>query len=242
MSLPESKKYDSSIKKQLIDDKCLLIIGGSNSRQGLSAEILSENICSTLNLSINNEMEHFSIYNNWLSANSTDKEFKYILYSPIILWSDKSISEFPNQLIDVPKISIFSQFKSIFDSKSIFNSYGDLENYYCQSEFIPFSLNKSEFLKNNIIVAQEIKIRVLQIENTFNTKNVYLRVPPVYVNSESDYKVYTKLMNDRIEILKGLGVKLIGKTIISFDKNLFCDASHSNASGREVFSKEIKLQ
>ena len=74
--LPEYKNYDTTIKKELISNKCFLIIGGSNARQGISAKIISENVCPALNLSINNEMENFSLYKNWLFNNLKDKEFK----------------------------------------------------------------------------------------------------------------------------------------------------------------------
>ena len=47
--------------------------------------------------------------------------------------------------------------------------------------------------------------------------------------------------NNRIEILKELGVKIIGKTIVSTDSSLFCDSLHPNAMGRSVFTKEIRL-
>ena len=84
-------------------------------------------------------------------------------------------------------------------------------------------------------------MRTLQLENAFHTKSVYLRVPPIYVNSEEKLKAYTNLMNERIEIIKGFGVKIIGETTVSLDKSLFCDSYHSNAKGREIFSKQIKL-
>ena len=77
----------------------------------------------------------------------------------------------------------------------IFDSYGDLQIYSCKSEFNSYNLEESEFSKNNIKIAEEINMRTLQLENAFHTKSVYLRVPPIYVNSEEKLKAYTNLMN-----------------------------------------------
>jgi hypothetical protein len=87
--LPSSINSDGSVKEKLIYDSCIFIIGGSNARQGLSAQLLSKNICPTLNISINNEMNDFNLYLHWLSNNLTGKNYQYILYSTKFFWADK---------------------------------------------------------------------------------------------------------------------------------------------------------
>ena len=98
-----------------------------------------------------------------------------------------------------------------------------------------------DFLSSNAIVAQEIKQRLLKLEDMADANNIYVRVPPVYVKTKSQAELYKKLMDNRIEILKGLGVKIVGSTIASSDSSLFCDSFHPNAKGREAFTKEIRL-
>ena len=77
--------------------------------------------------------------------------------------------------------------------------------------------------------------------NVASGNSIYVRVPPVYVKTINQAEIYQRLMGERIRMLKGLGVKVVGTTLVSTDSSLFCDAFHPNAKGREVFSKEIKL-
>ena len=74
-----------------------------------------------------------------------------------------------------------------------------------------------------------------------NSDKVYVRVPPVYVKTNKQAEKYFYLMSKRIEMLKGLGVSVIGNTIVSTDRSLFCDSFHPNAKGREFFTNEIIL-
>jgi hypothetical protein len=240
--LPSNKSNDAALKENLITDYCLLIIGGSNVRQGISAQLLSESICPALNLSVNMEMGFFNLYLNWLAKNLTGKKYKNVIYSPAIFWGDKLIINENSGFIDLPGVSIFTQLKSIFvDTKSIFNSRGDIESYSCASGVVPFNIKEIDFISSNAIVAQEIKRRVSILGSITGANSIYVRVPPVYVKTERQAELYTKLIDGRIEILKGLGVKIVGSTIVSTDSSLFCDSFHANAKGREVFTMEIRL-
>ncbi len=240
--LPSFKNNDTSIKENLIRDSCLLIVGGSNVRQGISAQLLSENICSTLNLGVINEMGSFNSYQNWLAKNLNSKNYNYVLYSTKNLWDDKLIIEKKSDLIEFPSASIFAQLKNAFiDNKLIFNSRGDIEHYNCNLGIASFNFNENDFSSSNAIVAQEIKRRVSRLANTTSTNNVYLRIPPVYVKTKRQAEIYTELMNERIRIIERLGIKIIDTTLVSTDASLFCDSFHPNAKGREVFTKEIKL-
>jgi hypothetical protein len=77
------------------------------------------------------------------------------------------------------------------------------------------------------------------LKKTTSSNEIFLRVPPVYVKTERQAELYKMIMGGRIEILKGLGVKIVGSTIASTDSSLFCDSYHPNAKGREEFTKEI---
>jgi hypothetical protein len=240
--LPSNKNSDAALKENLINDYCLLIIGGSNVREGISAQLLSESICPSLNLSVTGEMGNSNLYLNWLAKNLTGKKYKNVIYSPGIFWDNKLIINENSDFIDFPGIPIFSQLKQIFiDTKSIFNSYGDIESYSCGSGVVPFNIKEIDFISSNAIVAQEIKRRLSILGSITGANSIYVRVPPVYVKTERQAELYTKLMDGRIEILKGLGVKIVGSTIASSDSSLFCDSFHSNAKGREAFTKEIVL-
>ncbi len=240
--LPESRNSDVSVKEKLVGDYCLLIIGGSNVRQGISAQLLSENICPTLNLGVNGEMEYFDSYRNWLAKILNNRKYKYTIYSPSIFWASKSIINKNPDYITIPRVSLFTQLKNMsIDSKSIFNSHGDLEIYSCSSEIISFNINEVDFLSSNVIVAQEIKQRLSKLKDVANSNSIYIRVPPVYVKTKEIAERYENLMNTRIEILRSLGVKIVGSTIASSDRSLFCDSFHPNAKGREAFTNEIRL-
>lgn len=217
-------------------------MGGSNARNGISAELLSKKICPTLNLSMVNELVYFDTYLKWLSDNLEGKKIDHVLYSPIISWSDSLvINKIPN-IIEIPPISIFSQFKnSIINASSDFNSQGDIKSFNCNSGVLSYNIKVDDFFISNAFVTQEISRRVALIKNITGTDNVYIRIPPVYVESRKTAEKYIKIMNERVEALKGLGLKIVGTTIVSSDSSLFCDAFHANAKGREFFSKEIEF-
>ena len=242
--LPLKKNNEIFLKENLIDDYCLLIIGGSNAAQGISAQLLSENICPSLNLGISSEMNDFNLYLNWLAKNLIGKKnIQNVIYSPSIFWSDKPIRRNENsRYIDFPNIPIFSQLKYIFlDTKSIITSRGDIERQSCGTGLVSFNINESDFVSSDAIVAQEIKWRLSKLGSMVDTNNIYVRVPPVYVKTKNQAELYTKLMDRRIEILKGLGAKIVGSSIANTDISFFCDSSHPNAKGREAFTKEIVL-
>ena len=132
--------------------------------------------------------------------------------------------------------------KNLFiNGELIFNSLGDVESYYCNSDAISFGFNVIDFSTSTANVTQEIKRRASILEHMAGTDNVYVRVPPIYVKTKKQADIYTELMNERIRLLKNLGVRVIDTTIVSTNGSLFCDAFHPNAKGREVFTKEIEL-
>jgi hypothetical protein len=239
--LSVNKNSDSYNKNNLISDYCLLIIGGSNVRQGISAKIISESICPTLNLGINGELGGFDLYVKWLEKNMKGRRYEAIIYSPSFIWNQDSKTEHISNF-NFPRLSLLSTFKNLFiEYKPNFNSWGDIDSYQCSSKFNSYNVKEVNFLSANNFVIQELFQRIMMLKNTINASNIYIRVPPVYVKNEEQRILYTILMKQRIDLLSDLGVKIIPTTLVSGDISLFCDSFHPNAKGREIFSKEISF-
>lgn len=233
-----SEKDGHSFKKDLIYNKCLLLLGGSNVLQGLSSELLSKNFCEASNLGLNTEFGGFYNYSKWLGY---DLNSKNIIYSPEIFYS-LNINDEEFMSIKIPNFSLFTILKNTFiDPRIKYSSRGDLLNYNCNSHIESFKINSDEFLKSNTVVSKEINKRVSILRNLTNSENIYFRIPPIYVDNKEDFELYTYIIGKRIEHLKDFNIKIIGKTIVSTDSSLFCDSFHPNAKGRETFTKEIVL-
>ena len=85
----------------------------------------------------------------------------------------------------------------------------------------------------------ELIRRVEKIKNITGADKILIRIPPVYAK-ENEKKFIGENMRLRIEALKSTGISVIGETIVSSDKSLFCDNFHPNEKGREFFSMELK--
>jgi hypothetical protein len=237
-------KPEIELKRELLSTKCLLLLGGSNVRMGLSAEIISIKSCEALNLGVNSEAGGFQKYLNWLNHNAfADK----VIYSSALIWQDSPLIDNNREgVIKFPNVALFSIIKIIFlpienAVTPEFNKFGDEIKYQCLSNFPSFSVKINGFINSSYLINREIYNRISSLKEITNSDEILVRVPPVYVKTKRQAELYMKLMDRRIEILKGLGVKIVGTTLVSTDSSLFCDAFHPNAKGREVFSKEIKL-
>ena len=235
---------DTELKRELLSNKCLLLLGGSNVRMGLSAEAVSIKSCEALNLGISSEGGGFKKYLNWLNGNTSANK---VIYSSALIWQDSPlINNNREGEVKFPNAALFSIIKIIFlpvenATTSKFNKFGDAIKYQCLSNFPSFSIKINGFIDSSYLINREIYNRISSLKEITNSDEILVRVPPVYVKKERQAELYTKLMDRRIEILKGLGVKIIGSTIVSTDRSLFCDSFHPNAKGREAFTKEIVL-
>ncbi len=231
-----SEKGSSTFKSNLINNKCLILLGGSNVVQGLSAELLSKNFCEASNLGVNAELGSFHKYVKWLDYNLKSKNF---IYSSSIFYS-LEIDDGEYKSIEIPNIALYTVFKNlILDPRYKFNEYGDLIDYNCKSHLRSHEIDAEKFINSNNIITNEIKKRILIIKTLTHSDNVYFRIPPIYVGKNENSDLYKYIIGQRIQLLKDLNIKIIGETTVSADSSLFCDSFHPNAKGREVFSKEI---
>ena len=238
-------KPDTDLKRELLSSKCLLLLGGSNIRMGLSAEDISIKSCEALNLGIGSEGGGFKKYLNWLN---NDIYANIVIYSPALVWQSSPFNKNSEVAeLKFPQKSIYSFINSILlnyvneKSPSQFNKFGDQMEYKCLSNFPSFDVEINKFIESSHSINQEIYNRIFILKRATNSGEILLRVPPVYVKNKNQAELYNILMNNRIEMLKGLDVKMIGSTFASVDNSLFCDSLHPNAKGRKAFSKEIVL-
>ena len=237
-------KPETELKRELLSNKCLLLLGGSNVRMGMSAEAISIKSCEALNLGLSGEGGGFQKYLNWLNhITLADK----VIYSSALIWNFSPLIEFSEEVeVKFPRDAIFTFIKIILlniieDPPIQFNNFGDQTKYQCHNNFLSYDIKINEFIKSNHLISKEIYKRISSLRKATNSSEVFVRVPPVYVKDKNKAELYTNLMNKRIEILKGLGVKIVGSTIVSTDASLFCDSYHPNAKGREEFTTEIVL-
>ena len=219
--------------------KGVSLLGGSNVKFGLSAEYISNKFYECYNFGISSEGGRFSEYINFIGNRISSPDI--VIYSPGFIWNDFSDA---NIFFDfLPNYSIISQIKSFLytpDSNQLnFNSFGDQLEYNCDNRFRSFIINEQKFTSSNTFVVSEIIRRVEKIKNLTHSDKVLIRIPPAYVNI-SNKKFISQNMLKRIKSLKESGIIVVGGTICSSDKSLFCDNFHPNDKGRKFFSIELK--
>ena len=219
--------------------KGVALLGGSNVRSGLSAEYISNKFLECYNFGINRELGSFSKYTNFIGDRISSPDI--VIYSSAYLWSD--LPDNINYFDFIPSYSIITQINEfIYRSdriKSKRNSFGDVLVYQCYPIFEPFEINEQKFTFSNTNVVNEIIRRVEKIKNLTQCDKVLIRIPPVYVKND-DKKFISQTIIKRIKMLKESGIIVIGGTICSTDKSLFCDNLHPNNKGRNFFSIELK--
>jgi hypothetical protein len=227
-------------KNFLLGEVCLSILGGSNVKWGISAELLSSQNCVVKNYGVDYEGGSFESYSGWFSKGLNSKS---VIYSSYLVLAEKVNYQDVDQFRVFPSKSILSEIFSLLPRSSNtfnYNSFGDLIEYNCLASIKPFTFNAHDFMENNKVVALEMKRRLELIDDLGKAKVFFVRIPPVYV-SESKIELYKSLIENRIDVFRGLGINVISSTYASSDSSLFCDAAHHpNAKGRNFFTNEIK--
>ena len=242
--LPHYYNANNKINKTPNQSNKILLIGGSNAAMGLSAKIISTNLIQCYNFALNAEGgEGFSEYIDFIKNRITSSDL--IVYSPFLVWSEQpSITKvkFINHLNFIPDHSILNQIKGTFFPKSSttieYDSFGDLVEYNCGYNFRGYSMDYQKFVHNNNLIVEEIIARVEKIKFLTRTHKVIIRIPPIYAHESRKRLIYEKMMC-RIRSLKDAGIIVVGETICSSDKSLFCDYIHPNDKGRKLFSMEL---
>ena len=232
-------KYEVHEKEIHTMKKGVALLGGSNVRSGLSAEYISNKFFECYNFGISSEGGSFSEYTNFIGDRISSPDV--VIYSSAYLWSD--LPDNINYFDFIPSYSIISQINAFIHRsdriKSKINSFGDELVYQCYPIFEPFEINEQKFTFINTNVVNEIIRRVEKIKNLTQCDKVLIRIPPVYVKND-DKKFISQTIIKRIKMLKESGIIVIGGTICSTDKSLFCDNLHPNNKGRNFFSIELK--
>ena len=242
-----SNYIDYNEKKSIVFRKGIALVGGSNVRMGLSAEIIGSNSNNCYNFGISSESIRFSDYVNFIGDRISPH---IVVYSTKFIWYDSPLDKTYsfNYFDFIPSYAISSQItdfifrgKSNFESSNLlsFNSFGDQVGYDCDNLILSYDLNQKTFTRNNILIIEEVVRRVKKLKIICKTDKVFVRVPPIYVNHKR-VKLIRELINFRIKALKESGIIVVGKTVVSSDKTLFCDNLHPNEKGRKYFSMELK--
>lgn len=227
-------------KDFLLGDVCLSILGGSNAKWGISSGQLNTQNCSVKNYGVDFEGGSFEHYTKWFSK---DIKSQSVIYSPYLSLSDNI--DHQGKLNIFPATSIMSEIKRIFindssDSNAKYDLFGDFINYDCRVPVVSFKFKIKEFARSNKLIAIELNSRIKLIGEITGAKEIYVRIPPVYVDKQV-LEDYEKLMNQRIVVFREMGINVIGTSIASSDLSLFCDAAHHpNAKGRYFFTSDLK--
>ena len=237
--LPYVNYPEAYSKKNLTLRKGIVLIGGSNVRMGLSAEIISNQSYECINLGISGEYGDFSRYVNFFKDRITPE---IIVYSSADIWSETLLKK--NDIlsfISIPNISIYKQFQSFFspNQEIIFNSFGDQINYKCDTYILNHRIDCHKFTLSNDVNVQVFISRVQKLKKIFGTNKVIIRVPPIY-SSFNEKKLIIETMQLRLKSLKDAGIIIIEGKLVSSDRSLFCYNNHLNEKGKNLFTMDLK--
>ena len=227
-------------KNYLLGEVCLSILGGSNVKWGISAEQLNTKHCIARNYGVDNEGGTFENYTKWFSK---DSKTEIIIYSSAITLSNDIDYQGDKNIF--PTTSIMSKINEIlkFNSKASdaeYDLFGDLLNYDCRVPVRPFNFNSKVISRSDKLIVNELNRRIKIISEITAAKEIYVRIPPVYV-SYKDLEIYKELMNQRIGLIREMGINVIETTTASSDMSLFCESAlHPGAKGRYFFTNELK--
>jgi hypothetical protein len=229
---------DASAKEPLIRKACLLILGGSNARNGLSAAQLSASGCSALNLAVSSELGDFDRYVAWLAKGA---EADLIIYSSVFALSSSPATK--ADLLDPINhlVPIVSRLKIIFlgvsSASDEFTNFGDVTQYRCSSGFVVQYVDAASFDLSTPKVVSDLARRVSRLKSITGAKVVMLHMPRLYLNGR-DHDIL-KSIRKRQAAIRRAGISLLDTPVVYSDKSLFCDQWHANARGRHQFTSDI---
>jgi hypothetical protein len=225
---------------------CGVVVGGSNAMNGISARDLSSDDCSFVNLAVGIEGgRSFDHYLDWVFE--IQNNAKVVIYSPAYFWSSSNnkINDFDEYAWGLLRNKSMARYLSeLADSagrSSIveLNSNGDVINYSCDSKFSPFKIPPEQFASYDLIVAEKLLSRMMQLKKRLKADYVFLKVPPLYVGNGLVTEVES-LANHRLEFIRSrAGAVVIDDNFVFSTSEYFCNSTHSNEKGRRVFTENI---
>jgi hypothetical protein len=225
---------------------CGIVVGGSNAMNGISARDLSFDDCSFVNLAVGIEGgRSFDRYLDWVFE--IQNNAKVVIYSPAYFWStsNNKINDFDGSawwvLRNKSMASYLSELTGSAGRSSIeLNSNGDVINYSCDSQFSPFKIPPEQFASYDLIVAEKLLSRMVDLKKRLKADYVFLKVPPLYVENGSVTEVES-LANHRLGLIRSrAGEVVINDNFVFSHPKYFCNSTHSNEKGRRVFTENIK--
>lgn len=234
--LPLNQVMDFNLKKRVPKNSDLVLIGGSNVSVGLSAKKISEKF-KCVNLGLFGECQGFDKYVAWLGDTLSSN---FIIYSPADIW----LSDFnkgPVQVrSNIPPIIV--QFKALWSllyrPNLYYDEYGDSMIEYPTYEVHSFSTNSRISFKKDSLIVFEIINRVKTLKKFYGSSKVFIRIPPIYVNSQNE-NLLRIIAKNRVCLLKSYGLDVLGGTLTSKDFSLFKDDLHPSQKGRDYFTSEL---
>ena len=237
-----SKKNDIELfikKNKRID---AIIVGGSNAVYGISAEDLSKYSNKYFyNFSINNEMIAHVTYMKYLkltTADSIRKKVRLVVYSSILLYSDKiskeieriNITRSPKVIKIIPSISLISRLNSKYRLE-VPNKHGDWV-YYLGDAY----LNDFEFKHSPLSQMIEfIVFKKEQLSLLYPNAKIVVTAPPFYNKKPNYQNNYILKLSQELE---KRDIYFIAEQANS-NKQIWYDKGHLNKFGRKIRSKDL---
>jgi len=226
-----------------------IILGGSNSLQGISAENLSKYSNKYFyNLSFNNEMTHHSNYMKYLkltTADSIRKKVRLVVYSSISLYSENIFEVLENINVTgrqkvmnvIPTISIISWLNTKYRlSVSDYVKYihhGDFENNISY----PYYLNDFEFKHSPLsYMIKYIVFKKKQLSLLYPNAKIIITAPPFYNKITNYQNNYILKLSQELEKrdIYFIAEKASRNKQIWKENNI-----HLNKFGREIRTKKL---
>ncbi|MBU6367486.1 MAG: hypothetical protein KJT01_14835 [Gemmatimonadetes bacterium] len=253
-ALPQAREARAQLVQQgeakirRIRETCLLIVGGSNTRMGISARLLSSRACPAGNLGVSSEMGGFSVYREWMATNAVRTDTA--LYSSLDIWSDNPNHATQNTSSSfhwLPSVTLYAQVRSLFRAVGVnpsspdeFDVFGDQTAYACDGFTGAVTLSRSGFVSSHDESVAEIAQRVRTIKAVTGAKLVLVLIPWLYVR-KTDSAFFQTAIDERARRLVSMGVGVLRTPRVSSTGRLFCgDGYHLNPTGRDSLSRLIR--
>lgn len=235
---------DAMAKQPLIRSSCLLILGGSNARDGLSAAQSSTSRCPALNLAVSAEMGDFDRYLGWVDGKANAE---VVIYSSVLMLSaaPPSNGHLPDGVEHVTPIAGMLRKRFSPEPKDAavkFTASGDVLKYRCTRAFPVHPFETKGFERATTSVVAELVRRTEAIKRATGAEDVFLHIPRMLMMGRHDgvrARRLAALISARVTAARAAGLHVLPTTVLHHDRSLFCDDRHGDRRGREAFTAEV---